>query len=254
MIGMNDNNVLQVRDLCKQYPSFLLDHVSFTLEKGRITGFIGRNGAGKTTTLKSLLNFVHPDTGDISVFGMNFCENELEIKHKIGFVAGGFSYYPRKKLKTIADVTKSFYSTWDERVYREYLHLFGLDENKTPSQLSDGMKVKFALLLALSHGAELLILDEPTSGLDPVSREELMEIFLDLKRMGTTILFSTHITSDLDKCADNIIYIKSGKIVKSASLSEFTDYYKKKLCVSGYAGSVNLEQIMLYIERGEGRS
>ena len=219
-------SVLKVEGLCKRYPAFQLADVSFSLEAGRIAGFIGRNGAGKTTTLKSLLNLVHPDSGKIEFFGESFAEHELDIKGRIGFVSGGVNYYPQKKLKTITAVTSRFYSGWDEAAYRRYLEAFALDEEKTPAALSEGMKVKYALALALSHGAELLLLDEPTSGLDPVSREELLDVFRGLSGEGKTILFSTHITSDLDKCADDIIYIKGGRILAEASLKDYLASYK----------------------------
>lgn len=220
-------DVLTVKNLCKNYAKFKLDNVSFSLEQGKITGFIGRNGAGKTTTLKSLLNFIHPDNGEINFFGNNFKDNEFEIKKKIGFVSGGINYYPKKTLKTITAVNRKFYDTWDESAYRNYMTMFSLDESKTPSELSEGMKVKFSLTLALSHNAELLILDEPTSGLDPVSRDDLLDVFIQLaEEKNITIMFSTHITSDLDKCADNIIYIKKGKILREDSLDNFVSSYK----------------------------
>lgn len=218
--------VLEVRKLCKQYPAFTLKNVSFSLEKGKITGFIGRNGAGKSTTLNSLLHFVHPDEGEILFWGDEISTKEMEIKQKIGFVSSGMTYYPNKKLKVVTNVTKSFYKEWDEKAYQKYMKEFQLDENKTFKQLSMGMKIKYALALALSHNAELLILDEPTSGLDPVSRENLLEIFMSLCDSGKTILFSTHITSDLDKCADNIIYIRNGRIVEKSTLSEFVNAYR----------------------------
>lgn len=217
---------LTVQGLCKNYPAFALNDVSFSLEKGKITGVIGRNGAGKTTTLKSLFDFVHPDSGNIRFFDLDFKEHEFEIKQRVGFVSGGVDFYPNKKLRTITAVTKSFYPQWDDCAYRKYLALFKLDESKTPAQLSAGMKVKYALALALSHHAELLILDEPTSGLDPVSRDELLDIFMDLCAEGVTILFSTHITSDLDKCADQIIYIKNGRIIAQNELSAFVAGYR----------------------------
>ena len=150
----------------------------------------------------------------------------MEIKQKIGFVSSGMSYYPNKKLKTVTGVTRSFYREWDYEAYGRCLKEFDLDENKTFRQLSMGMKIKYALALALSHNAQLLILDEPTSGLDPVSRENLLEIFLELCDQGKTIFFSTHITSDLDKCADDIIYIRNGHIREKASLSRFVDAYR----------------------------
>lgn len=219
--------VLEVKDLCKSYPGFALDRASFSLEEGSIMGLIGRNGAGKTTTLRSLLNLVHPDSGEVRFFGMEFRENEWEIKQRIGFVSGGADWYPRKKLRAITAVTKRFYRDWDDGAYRRYLELFRLSENKTPTELSAGMKVKYSLALALSHKARLLILDEPTSGLDPVSREELLDVFLSLvRREGVAILFSTHITSDLEKCADSITYIREGKVLRSQPLSQFLGAYR----------------------------
>lgn len=236
-------DVLCVRNLTKQYPSFLLDHVSFTLEEGKITGFIGRNGAGKSTSLNSLFNFVHPDSGEISFFGLPFNENEIKIKEQIGFVSSGVNYYPHKKIKKISQVTKMFYQQWDDNAYQKYMEMFKLDENKTPSELSAGMKVKYALTLALSHNAKLLILDEPTSGLDPVSRDDLLDVFMDLCDEGNTILFSTHITSDLDKCADNIIYIKSGKIIAEKSVKDFKSSYK----LLSFANKEDLENYQEYL-------
>ena len=224
------SEVLSVQGLCKYYEKFRLENIAFDLRPGAITGFIGRNGAGKTTTLKSLLNFVHPDAGEIRFFGKTFGGNETEIKSRIGFVSGGVHYYTMKKLKAITAVTARFYPAWDEGAYRNYLERFSLDENKTPGELSEGMKVKYALTLALSHGAELLLLDEPTSGLDPVSRDELLEIFLDLAERGTTILFSTHITSDLEKSADDIIYIKGGRVVERGAVGDFLARYRVARC------------------------
>ena len=217
---------LEVRGLCKHYPAFKLEDVSFSLVPGTITGFIGRNGAGKTTTINSMLSFVRPDAGKISFFGLEYPEHDREIKEKIGFVSAGMTYYTRKKLKAITAVTKAFYPEWDEDAYAKYLRAFGIEEDKTPAELSNGMKIKYALALALSHGADLFILDEPTSGLDPVSREELVEIFLRLKDEGKTILFSTHITSDLEKCADRILFIQDGELKADGGLEDFRQGYR----------------------------
>ena len=201
--------------------------MALSLEKGRIMGFIGRNGAGKTTTMKSLVNFIHPDAGRIEFFGLSFAVHEREIKERIGFVSGGAEFYPHSKLRAITDVSRAFYRNWDEKSYRENLKRFSLDENKTPAQLSAGMKVKYALTLALSHHAELLLLDEPTSGLDPVSRDDLLDEFLHLSRdEEISILFSTHITSDLDKCADDISYLRAGRIAGSGILEDFVKAYR----------------------------
>lgn len=219
-------NVLEVTGLTKRYPSFELTDVNIALAKGRITGFIGRNGAGKSTLLGSLLGFVHADEGSVRFFGKDFKENELDIKRRVSFVAGEMTSYKMKKLRTITKVTRPFYSTWDENAYKTYMSRFALDDRKTPAQLSAGMRVKYAIALALSHKAELLILDEPTSGLDPVSRDDLLELFMQLRDEGTTVLFSTHIISDLEKCADDIIYIQNGRILHSSGIDEFEQSYR----------------------------
>ena len=209
---------------------------------GRITGFIGRNGAGKTTTIKSILNLVHQDGGEIRYFGLPLDSHEAEIKKRIGYSTGTVSWYPRKKIKDIVDIVRVFYETWDDEAYRRYLALFGLDENKTPLELSEGMKVKFNLLIALSHGAEILILDEPTSGLDPFSRDELLDVFTELKEHGVAVFFSTHITSDLEKCADDIVYISNGAIVAAMPKLDFTAEYSQE--------GESLEETILRMERG----
>lgn len=235
--------VLEISNLCKSYPKFELKNVSFSIEQGSIMGFVGRNGAGKSTTLKSILNLVHPDSGEIKFFGMNLNDNESEIKQRIGFAGGAVDYYKKKKIKEIIYVTKKFYSTWDEGQYRKFMDLFSIDEEKTPSELSEGMKVKLNLVIALSHNAELLILDEPTSGLDPVSRDELLEVFEYLANNGKSVIFSTHITSDLDKCADYITYIKEGEIIASEKKEDFL-----KRCKDDGIGN-NIEEIMVHYEK-----
>ncbi len=212
--------VLKISNLCKTYPAFSLKNVSFSLEKGSIMGFIGRNGAGKTTTLKSILNLVHQDSGSIEFFGIPLLNNEDEIKQRIGYVVSSTGYYKKKKIRDITEITRSFYPQWDDSAWKHYLEVFKLDENKAPEQLSEGMKVKYSISLALSHKAELLILDEPTSGLDPISRAELLDIFNQLKAKGVSILFSSHITTDLDKCADSITYIKNGSILFSGKIED----------------------------------
>ena len=235
-------NTLEVRNLCKVYPAFTLQDVSFTVPAGSVTGLVGRNGAGKSTTLKSLLGLVHPDGGEVRFCGMDTAENEKAFKEEIGVVLGGIDFYPKKKLKIITAVTKKFYVNWDEEAYRRYMSLFALDEQKRVDQLSNGMRVKYLIALALSHGARLLILDEPTSGLDPVSRDELVQLFKALVADGQrSVLFSTHITSDLEKCADAIVYIKEGKVYQAASMQEFMSTNADK--------GATLEDIIVTIER-----
>lgn len=235
-------SIVEVNGLLKKYPSFSLKEVSFDIKEGRITGFIGRNGAGKTTTIKSLLNLIHIDGGEIRYFGSSFRENEAEIKTHIGYSTGTVNWYPRKKIRDIATIVKKFYATWDDAAYEKYLKLFGLDENKTPLELSEGMKVKFNLLIALSHKAEVLILDEPTSGLDPFSRDELLMVFNELKKEGVAVFFSTHITSDIEKSADDIVYISKGRIVAALPKDEFIAKYSME--------GETLEETILRMERG----
>lgn len=217
---------LDIRNLNKKYPSFELKDVSFQLEKGYIMGFIGVNGAGKTTTIKSILNMTHIDSGEVHILGRNMNDHELELKQDIGFTFGGIDFYTRSKIKTLTDTIKKFYRSWDDETYSYYLRRFKLDGNKKIADLSTGMKVKYSLALALSHGAKLLILDEPTSGLDPASRDDLLDIFQELIVDGeVSILFSTHITSDLEKCADYITFISGGQIILSCEKEEFKESY-----------------------------
>ncbi|GLX68199.1 ABC transporter ATP-binding protein [Paenibacillus glycanilyticus] len=218
---------LDVKQVSKKYDTFELKEVSFQLEKGYIMGFIGANGAGKTTTIKLILNMIRIDSGEVQILGKNIAEHELELKQIIGCAFGDVEFYSRSKIKTLTDVIKRFYKNWNDDTYYSYLRRFKLDENKKISQLSTGMKVKYNLALALSHGAKLLILDEPTSGLDPVARDNLLEIFQELVSEGEiSILFSTHITTDLEKCADFITFIENGRIVKSAEKEEFVASYR----------------------------
>ncbi len=219
--------ILKVQGLCKKYEKFYLDNVSFSLDEGFIMGFIGSNGAGKTTTLKGILNMIHTDAGSVEIFGNRLSGNEIAIKQDIAFMAGGSDYYLRRRLKTISSVVSRFYSNWDQEIYENYLKRFKLDSGKRVKELSQGMRIKFALALALSHNAKFLILDEPTSGLDPVARDNLLELFQELVEDGRrSILFSTHITSDLEKCADFITYINNGKIIESTTMDKLLDSYR----------------------------
>ena len=235
--------VLEVKGLCKEYPSFRLEDISFHVEPGSIMGFIGRNGAGKTTTLKSILNIVHPSAGEIRYFGLDLLAHEREIKQRLGYAGGTVNWYARKRIADLVAVTRTFYANWDDAEYRKYMNAFSLDESKTPAQLSEGMKVKQNLTQALSHRAELLILDEPTSGLDPVSRDELLDAFAFLRERGVAVLFSTHITSDLEKCADHITYIAKGRLLASEPMDAFLAH-----SAAEGAGST-LEEIMVHYEK-----
>ena len=213
--------ILRLENVNKKYPSFSLKDVSFSIKPGEIMGFIGRNGAGKTTTLKCIMNLLHYESGSIQAFEKDMTANELENKQRIGFALSELNYYPNKTIRQLMDVTKRFY-----KKFEEVCKVFNLDVNKKLEELSSGMKVKYSVAIALSHKAELLILDEPTSGLDPVSREEVLDIFREIVKSGDrAILFSTHITSDLDKCASNITYIQNGEIVFTGKKKDFVNSY-----------------------------
>ncbi len=238
------DNILEINNLCKKYPTFELKNVSFSLERGKIMGFVGRNGAGKSTTLKAILNLI-TFTGSIKINGEEFIKNEEENKQNIAFILGGVNAYRFVTVKTLKNVTRRFFKNWDEELFKKYLTLFSIDESKKIKDLSQGMKVKLNLALALSHKANLLILDEPTSGLDPVSRDEILEIFLNLvENEGVSILFSTQIVSDLERCANYITYIRNGEIIDSATLDDFVNKY---ILVKGDAKIFNKEDKNLTI-------
>lgn len=219
--------ILKVDKLCKKYERFYLDNVSFSLDEGYIMGFIGSNGAGKTTTLKGILNMIRKDGGRIEIFGKNFDDNEISIKQDIAFMMGSSDYYMRKQVKTLAAVVSRFYADWNQDTFNSYLSRFNIDPEKKINELSQGMRVKLSIALALSHNAKLIILDEPTSGLDPVARDNLLDLFQELIEEGDkSILFSTHITSDLEKCADYITYINNGRIIESTTKDELLESYR----------------------------
>jgi ABC-2 type transport system ATP-binding protein len=205
---------LEVKNLRKQYGKFELKDVSFKLESGLIMGFVGPNGAGKSTTIKAILNQIHKDGGEILLWGKDNVRHEIELKNRIGVVLDEGYFYGHLSLNRMKDLIAPFYKTWDEKEYQRYISDFRLDEGKKISELSKGMRMKYAIALALSHKADLLIMDEPTSGLDPMVREELLEL---LRRMiqdeNKSVFFSTHITSDLDKAADRIALISDGKLL-----------------------------------------
>lgn len=242
-------NALHVENLTKKYPRFTLEGVSLTLERGRIMGLIGKNGAGKTTALKAILHLISPDGGRIEILGLPCPERELECRQKLGVVLGGIDFYRDKKLSAITNVTRRFYREWDEAAYRRYLEEFALDPDKRVRELSAGMRVKYLVALALSHHAELFLFDEPTSGLDPVSRDELLELFRALAADGSrSILFSTHITSDLERCADSITYIKDGKVLACAEKEAFLRSFQHLRAPEDTA-PLTLEDIMIRTER-----
>ena len=219
--------MLMVDRLGKRYPNFSLQDVSFELQPGFITGFIGVNGAGKTTTLKAMLNIVRPDAGSVTFRGRDLHTHEAKAKQQIGFMLGPIDVYPKHQVRTVVDVYRRFYDRWDGRTFAGYLERFGIDDRKKISELSTGMRVKLGIAMALSHGAQLIVLDEPTSGLDPVARDELLDVLHEVVEDGErSVLFSTHITSDLDKCAHFVIYIRGGQIIANDTKDDLIDGHR----------------------------
>ena len=208
------SNILEVTGLNKSYKDFSLTDVSFTLPEDCITGFIGVNGSGKTTTIRAILGLTQKASGTIKVFGKDMETNEQELKNRIGVVLDEGYFYDELTMDEMKSIIAPAYSGWSDKDYKEYMDRFSLNPRQKIATLSRGMRMKFALTLALSHGADLLIMDEPTSGLDPLVRSQLLEIMTDyMKQGGKGVFFSTHITSDLDKVADMLILIHGGKIL-----------------------------------------
>jgi ABC-2 type transport system ATP-binding protein len=219
-------DVVVLDQVSKFYKDFKLDRISFSVKKGFIHGLIGRNGAGKTSTIKLLMNLIKPDEGSIRIFGLDNREHGKEIRQRIGFVYADNHFYEDLTLEKMKRVIASFYHNWDEQAYRRYLGMFDLPADKKIKHLSKGMKMKYSIALALSHHAELIIMDEPTSGLDPVVRREILELMSEIiQDENKTVLFSTHITSDLEQVADYITFIHDGHIQFSLTKDEIMEKY-----------------------------
>ena len=208
---MEKNNIL-VRDLCKQFDGFLLDHVSFQVPKGRIVGFIGENGAGKSTTINLILDELKRDNGQIQIFGK---ENTISaVKEDIGVVFDECNFHDVFNVSDIEKILSGVYKSWDSSLYRQYLKKFKIPERKQIGSFSKGMKMKLSIICAMAHKPKLLILDEATTGLDPVVRDEMLDLFLEfIQDEECSIFFSSHITSDIQKIADYVILIHQGKII-----------------------------------------
>lgn len=207
-------NVIEIKGLCKKYRNFALTDVDISIPEGCVTGFIGLNGQGKTTTIRTLLGLAQKDAGQVRLLGLDMDQHEKEIKNRLGVVFDEGYLYESLKMNEMKSIVASAYTHWDEDAYRHFMQRFSLQEEQRIATLSKGMKMKFALTLALSHRAQLLIMDEPTSGLDPLVRKELLDILSAFMAAGGKgVFYSSHITSDLDKFADMIVMIHDGKIV-----------------------------------------
>lgn len=221
--------MLEINNLSKEffYEGFKLDNISFKLEPGYIMGFIGPNGSGKSTTIKLIMNLINKDSGEIKIFGKDHIKYEKEVKDRIGFVYDESHFYETFTLDEMKNVIAPFYTKWDDKLFYKYLEDFELAPRYKIKEMSKGMKMKFALAIALSHDADLIIMDEPTSGLDPIFRREILDLLYNIiQDENKSIFFSTHITSDLEQIADYITYIDKGKIVFSKPMEEIMDTYK----------------------------
>jgi ABC-2 type transport system ATP-binding protein len=220
------NNAFEITNLRKDYPGFSLNNISFSLPTGYIMGFVGQNGAGKTTTIRLILNMITRNNGNIKVFGMDNIIEEQTIKQDIGAVFDEMFFVDTWKVKEIEKVIKGFYSNWNSTLYYQYINGFNLPINKKIKDFSRGMKMKLMLAVAMSHDAKLLILDEPTSGLDPVARDELLDILSSYISDGEkSVLFSTHITADLEKIADYITLIDNGSIFYTGTKDDLLESF-----------------------------
>jgi len=220
------NNVLEIKDLKKDYGDFILKDISFDLPEGYIMGLIGPNGAGKTTTIKLIMNLIKKNGGNISIFGQDHVRHEVAVKSRIGFVYDNPNFYGHLTLKQVKNIIAPFYKTWDEKVFKDLAGRFELPLKKTLKKFSRGMLMKASIALALSHHADLIIMDEPTSGLDPVFRRELLDLLHELLQSEKkSILFSTHITSDIERIADFITFILGGEVIFSNRKDEILESY-----------------------------
>ena len=217
------DNIIKVNNLSKSYGDFKLSNLNIEIKKGSIIGLIGQNGAGKTTFIKLLLDLIKKDSGDILIFGQKI---NNDVKDKIGIVLDD-SFFPEViKVQDINQIMKNIYKAWDEKMFFNYLKKFSLNGNMLIKNLSTGMKKKLEIITALSHHPKLLILDEPTSGLDPIVRNEILDLFLEFIENGeNSILFSSHITSDIEISADYIIFIDKGKLIFDKAKDDLLDNY-----------------------------
>ena len=247
------NNIVEARGLRKSYGSFTLSDVTFDLPRGYIMGFIGSNGAGKTTTIKLILNVIKSESGSVKLFGRESREDTAAHNESIGVVMDTPLYVDDWTIYDVEKAISPFYEQWNKKTFANLLRQFGLDKKKKVKELSRGMKVKLQIAAALSHNASLLILDEPTSGLDPVAREEICDLLHEfISDENKSVLFSTHITSDLERIADYITFILDGNIVFTGTKDALLDKYAR---ATGGLSDIDNEQrklIIGYREHGTG--
>lgn len=241
------NNVIEIKDLSKTYDKFKLDDINLNIPKGIIVGLIGENGAGKTTLIKSILNLINIDNGNIKIFGKSNKESDAVIKEDIGIVLDNMFFPEILNAKDINLIMKDIYKNWDSDLYFNYLEKFDIPLSKKIKDLSKGMRKKLEIITALVHKPKILILDEPTSGLDPVVRDEILDMFLEfIQDENNTILLSSHITSDLEHIADRIVFIDHGKLIMDEDKDEILDNYGILKCKKDDFKNINKGDIISY--------
>lgn len=224
-------NVVELKDVTKDYGDFKLDQVSFTVPEGSVCGFIGQNGAGKTTTIKLMLDVIKADQGEIRLFGENIEKDSARLREDIGVVFDEMGFHEFMTGRDINIMMKNIYKNWDEEMFFDYLKRFSLPSRKQCGDFSRGMRMKLQIAVALSHHAKLLIMDEPTSGLDPIVRNEMLQIFREFViEEDHTILLSSHITGDLEKLADEVVFINAGKIVLAGNKDDILEKHGLLKC------------------------
>ena len=238
-------NAIEIKNLNKNYKGFSLQDVSFNVPCGCVTGFIGQNGAGKSTTIRSILNMLRRDGGDIKVFGADNLEEEYLIKENIGVVFDDIGFHAKLKPKHIDKILKGMYKEWDSEVFFSYLEKFGLPLNKKVGDYSRGMQMKLQIATALSHHAKLLIMDEPTGGLDPIVRNEILDIFMEfIQDSEHTVFLSSHIITDLERIADYIVFINKGKILLSEDKNTIAERHGILKCTEEQFATVDREDVI----------
>ena len=240
-------NALAINGLTKKYQDFVLDDISFSVPCGTIVGLIGENGAGKSTTINAILGLIKKDAGTISILGKQEEEIDNSIRNQIGVVFDGSNYPDVLSAKKLNNVFKKIYDTWDENRFYSLLREMSLPTDKKIKDFSKGMKMKLSIAVAFSHNSKLLILDEATSGLDPVVRDDILDMFLDfVQDENNSILVSSHITSDLEKVADYIVFIHKGKVVFCKSKDELRYKYGIIRCGAAQFDAIDKDEVIAY--------
>ena len=239
------NNALTISGLTKTYKDFVLDNVSFAVPSGAIVGLIGENGAGKSTTINAALGLIQKEAGQVSILGKE--KLDADTKEQIGVVFDGSNYPEILSPKKISRVMKNIYHSWDEQTYFHLLKQFSLPLDKQIKQFSKGMKMKLVISVAFSHHSKLLVLDEATSGLDPVIRDDILDMLLDfVQDEEHSVLVSSHITSDLEKIADYIVFIHAGKVVFSKPKDELIEQYGIIKCGASQFDALDKSDIIVH--------